>query len=320
MARHTKELEPDLLEAFEDDTESFSGFWPTPVSSAETPGDPAHLVLMFGASVGSVFCLDQAETRIGRGINTDICLSDRAVSRTHLIIARDDRGWTAVDQKSRNGSYLNNRAIRRPRRLRHNDVLRLGANSAFKFIDPAGADASHTLALYNAATTDFLTGIANRRSLDDTLLVELSFCRRHAQPLAFMLMDLDHFKTINDTHGHQAGDAVLKEFAELVQRSVRTEDHVGRYGGEEFAVISRATTIEGARLKAERIRTMVQEHAFQGGQVSLTVSTGVTGLEAGTGPVTPQALLASADAGLYEAKAQGRNRVVSVQFELEPGR
>jgi diguanylate cyclase (GGDEF)-like protein len=312
----TKELPGDVLEFLDEDTASLPGVRRPGIRQAAPRGN-AHVVLMFGASVGKVFRLVEKQTIVGRDTGADIRLTDRAVSRHHLVIARDDRGWTAEDMGSRNGSYIGDRRLIDAVRLEHNDLIQLGANSALKFIDPAGPDAEHTLALYNAATTDFLTGVYNRRYLEEMLVSELSFARRHGQPMSLMLMDLDHFKEVNDSHGHQTGDEVLREFAELVKRSIRTEDHLGRYGGEEFAVIARATDVGRAIHKAERIRAMVERHPFSEGLLQLTVSIGVSGFAAGAASQTPKALLADADTGLYQAKESGRNRVVPV-FGLDP--
>jgi diguanylate cyclase (GGDEF)-like protein len=306
----TKELPGDRLDFYEEDTASLPGVR-IPSASRTPPPESAHVVLMFGNSVGKVFRLVERQTTVGRDMGADIRISDRAVSRYHLVIERDGEGWTVEDAGSRNGSFLGERRLRDAVRLRHNDLIQLGANSALKFIDPAGPDAEHILALYNAATTDFLTGVYNRRYLEEMLVTELSFARRHAQPVSLMLLDLDHFKEVNDSHGHQTGDEVLREFAGLVKRSIRTEDHLGRYGGEEFAIIARAIDVERATRKAERIRATVERHPFAGG-LRLTVSIGVAGFAAGAGGQTPRALLADADAGLYQAKEAGRNRVVPV--------
>src|SRR3989344_5239000 len=156
------------------------------------------------------------------------------------------------------------------------------------------------------ATRDSLTNTLTRRYMDEACAIELERSHRTVQPLAMLMLDLDHFKTINDTHGHQAGDRVLVEFAAKVQRCLRSKDLLGRFGGEEFALLLPNTPLDAALQVAERIRAACVP---QGNEVGCTVSIGVT-------LSLPQndsmdKLLARADAALYEAKNTGRNRVVA---------
>jgi diguanylate cyclase (GGDEF)-like protein len=169
--------------------------------------------------------------------------------------------------------------------------------------------------LKNLAAFDDLTGLLNRRSFLDALAGELSRCQRHHGRLAIAMMDLDRFKRVNDSHGHAAGDAVLRGFAELAQAQMRDQDVLGRYGGEEFAACFIESDVEGALQAAERIRKSLEEHSFQCGdhQVRVTISIGVTTLherfDAG-----PAQLIGEADKALYDAKRGGRNRIC--MFEL----
>lgn len=156
------------------------------------------------------------------------------------------------------------------------------------------------------ATRDSLTNTLTRRYMDEACAIELERSHRTGQPLAMLMLDLDHFKTINDTYGHQAGDRVLVEFAAKVQRCLRSKDLLGRFGGEEFALLLPNTPLDAALQVAERIRAACVP---QGNEVGCTVSIGVT-------LSLPQndsmdKLLARADAALYEAKNTGRNRVVA---------
>jgi diguanylate cyclase (GGDEF)-like protein/PAS domain S-box-containing protein len=155
--------------------------------------------------------------------------------------------------------------------------------------------------------TDQLTGLANRRSLDLKLAMEVRLAVRHMVPLSFVMLDVDHFKQYNDSFGHPAGDDVLRKVAAILQECVRVTDFAARWGGEEFAVMLRHTSEDGALIVAERIRESVERTAFTHRRV--TVSVGVATLMR----FKPNAgdLLAEADRALYEAKRGGRNRVVT---------
>jgi len=162
------------------------------------------------------------------------------------------------------------------------------------------------------ATTDELTGLMNRRNILKRLDEELQRAIRLREPFCIMIIDLDHFKRINDTYGHLFGDVVLKSAAAGIRDTVRTYDIVGRIGGEEFLVISPGVPMEEAISLAERIRRVISDLAIeQGGQkIAVTVSAGVTTLEAGDTGVVP--MMIRADRALYMAKELGRNRVVAL--------
>ncbi|QSA96582.1 diguanylate cyclase [Methylococcus sp. EFPC2] len=160
------------------------------------------------------------------------------------------------------------------------------------------------------ATTDGLTGLANRRHFLTRLEAELARLRRQPEQVASLLMlDLDHFKQVNDTHGHEGGDAVLKHFAAVLSRDLRESDIAGRLGGEEFVVLLTGTGPEDAMTRAERLRGLVQASPvrFADGHIPFTVSIGVTGIAQSDAGVS--AILRRADQALYRAKLSGRNRV-----------
>lgn len=169
--------------------------------------------------------------------------------------------------------------------------------------------------LERESITDHLTGVYNRRFMDRRLREAADHARRHRQPLAFLLLDLDHFKRINDTYGHAVGDLVLREFGARCLACVRSYDIVARYGGEELAVIAPTTDALEAGKLAERLRSHVAASPLvvetEPGcriPVRLTVSVGVAAARGEA--ADPDALIAAADAALYDAKRQGRNRVV----------
>ncbi len=164
------------------------------------------------------------------------------------------------------------------------------------------------------AVTDELTGLYNRRHLFTRLREEHPRAVRYGSPLACIMADIDFFKKINDCHGHQSGDAVLREVAGILKSSSRQSDVTGRYGGEEFLVVLPGTTLEGARAAAEKIRKQVEGHFFMspsGEAIPVTLSLGCAAFEPGqeAEPPDEDRLLSRADQCLYRAKANGRNRV-----------
>ncbi|MCX6564128.1 MAG: diguanylate cyclase [Candidatus Aminicenantes bacterium] len=164
-------------------------------------------------------------------------------------------------------------------------------------------------ALSHQATHDFLTGIFNRRAILDRLAQEISRAKRENASLSIGMCDIDHFKIINDANGHKAGDEALVIFTRCIQGRLRDYDSLGRYGGEEFLVIAPGSVGHSGESLYERLRAGVAaaEITTKAGMVSLTISIGVA---AGTGQSNVDALIAAADAALYQAKADGRNRVV----------
>jgi len=199
------------------------------------------------------------------------------------------------------------------------DPERYDAASGTKFLDRLAAIAAIAIEsmlnrerLRRAGMTDGLTGVHNRRYFDHRSLIEFSQAVRHRYPLACLFLDIDHFKAINDGHGHPTGDEVLRQVGGLIQRSLRTGDLAARYGGEEFVVLLPRTDLAGAREVAERIRLMVQEAPFitpEGGTLNATLSAGLAMLPAGA--VSFGDLLSAADRALYEAKKAGRNRTIA---------
>jgi diguanylate cyclase (GGDEF)-like protein/PAS domain S-box-containing protein len=165
--------------------------------------------------------------------------------------------------------------------------------------------------LQRLATTDPLTGVANRRRFLQEMDMELARHKRFSKPAAFLLLDLDHFKQVNDTHGHAAGDLALRHLADLARMRLRRLDLFGRLGGEEFGILLPGTDEAGAMAFAEHFRHQLAHTPVQSGQgpITLTASIGLTTFD--PDDVAPDGILARADAALYSAKEGGRNRVVS---------
>lgn len=158
--------------------------------------------------------------------------------------------------------------------------------------------------------TDVLTGLFNRRHMDEQLRSEIKTARRHDQEIAVLLLDVDHFKAVNDTFGHAAGDAVLCELADRINRQLRAGDVAGRWGGEEFLVLLPRSGLPGAVDAGERIRAVVAATPILAAEhvINVTISGGCA---AGPGP-SAEDLVHRADTGLYQAKDSGRNRIVAV--------
>lgn len=165
--------------------------------------------------------------------------------------------------------------------------------------------------LLHVSRTDALTGLDNRRYLEERLEEAFEHARRLNEPFALLMCDLDKFKSVNDTHGHQAGDAVLQQFADVLRGQAREIDRIGRYGGEEFMLLLPGTTLHAAQRAGERVREAVEAHTFAipGGSLQRTISAGAA---AWPHPrlSTSDALVKAADDALYVAKETGRNRIV----------
>jgi diguanylate cyclase (GGDEF)-like protein len=169
-------------------------------------------------------------------------------------------------------------------------------------------------AMHRLAHTDQLTGVANRRELYSGLQKEIKKSERYGRPLSIIFFDLDNFKSVNDTYGHDCGDRVLRDVVRITERVLRTTDRLGRWGGEEFVVLAPETNLQEASRMAERLRVEIATHR-NGSAPTVTASFGFAEIEAGD---TPEALIKLADQGLYKAKFLGRNRAEHVARTVAP--
>jgi diguanylate cyclase (GGDEF)-like protein len=167
-------------------------------------------------------------------------------------------------------------------------------------------------ALEQLSITDQLTGIYNRLKLHQILTSEIERSKRYQKPLSLLLLDVDHFKAINDNHGHPAGDSVLRDIASLLKQHSRTSDSVGRWGGEEFVIVCPETHLEGAAQLAESLKETVGKHSFNI-ERSVTASIGITSLREDD---TLESLMERVDRALYQAKENGRDCVVANYIDL----
>ena len=271
----------------------------------------ACLTVLTGQATGHVFKLTRGgPTVIGRAHNAEVRLVDDGVSRHHARLRLEtDRLWVD-DLESRNGTFVNGQRIETSVALREGDKLQVGRATVMRFGYHDQLDESFHENLMASALRDPLTKVYNKRYFIDRLDSELKFAHRHETPLSLLMLDIDLFKVVNDTHGHLAGDAVLEGLATILTRVVRNEDVVARFGGEEMAIILRATAIDPATALAERLRRQIERATVHhaGLDLQITASIGVAGF-----PSTPaeniEVLIDAADKALYRAKNAGRNRV-----------
>ena len=270
-------------------------------------GPRPYLLVISGPSFGEMYRVREERTVLGRGERSDVRLMDDGISRAHSAIERDGGKLVLVDLGSMNGTYCNGQRIER-RELTDGDKISIGATTILKFTFQDKASERYQKQLFESALRDGLTGTFNRRYFADRLHTEMRFAVRHGKTVGLLFVDIDHFKKINDSHGHQAGDFVLGAVARELTATVRAEDVIARYGGEEFAVICRETERAGITILAERLRLAVERRRFEhdGMVIPVTVSIG-----AAVDPriSDPLALVAAADAAMYQAKRAGRNRV-----------
>jgi two-component system, cell cycle response regulator len=230
------------------------------------------------------------------------------VSRRHARFEHKNSQWFVVDDGSTNGTYCNDEQIAREVLLKNGDRVKIGP-TIFKFLSGADVEAQYHEEIYKMTIIDGLTQIHNKRYLYEALDKEINRGRRHERNLAILMFDIDHFKRINDVHGHLAGDFVLKELARVVQQRVRRDEVFARYGGEEFCIILPETNLDGALALAETLRQKVQENqfVFQADRIKVTISIGAALLS--ENDRNANELIKRADEHLYQAKRTGRNRV-----------
>ena len=284
------------------------------VEDAAKDDKSAVLVLIHpqGPNLGRRYTLNRIEHVVGRLAELDVPVEADSVSRRHARFMRGDTSWRVEDLSSTNGTFVNELRVTK-QDLQDGDTVRCG-EAIFKFLIGANIEAAYHEEVYRMSIMDGLTGVHNKRHLLEVLEREIARSLRYQAPLSLVMFDIDHFKKVNDTHGHLAGDAVLKELCRRLKARIRREDLLARYGGEEFACVLTGTKLEGAHLFAEQLRTIACGEPVKHEQliVPITISLGVTDLDLTLKKVDVDALIHRADARLYEAKHGGRNRVVSV--------
>ncbi|MFH1129848.1 MAG: GGDEF domain-containing protein [Pseudomonadota bacterium] len=273
----------------------------------------AFLIVLSGSSVGKVYELNEKRMVVGRDDSADVQILDAGISRIHCTLFKQQNGSHVLeDAGSKNGTFINNRRIKGQYQLQDGDKIQVGAMTIFKFSHDDEVEASYAQKMYDAALRDGLTGAFNRRYFDERLASEFSFAIRHKTNLGLLMIDLDHFKLMNDRHGHLVGDQILREFGGLVLKIIRIEDVLARYGGEEFAVICRDTDLMKSSILAERIRHDAAAHHFFINEKIMVVTSSIGVVALPDSSITsPQTMVEVADEALYQAKAQGRNCVIT---------
>jgi two-component system cell cycle response regulator len=284
-------------------------FEPPAAGQGAAKRDRAYLVVLAGSAVGEMYKVELERTIIGRGGKAHIRLIDDGISREHAEIVVQGSEVLLHDLGSTNGTFCNGVKVD-TKPLADGDKILVGSTTILKFTYHDNLDEVFQRQMYESALRDGLTKAFNKKYFTDRLESEVTFSIRHSSPLTLVMFDIDHFKKINDNHGHQAGDAVLTDLSALMMNSLRTEDVFARYGGEEFAVICRGSDVAQAQVIGERLRRGCEgrQFGYDGKIIPVTISVGLAGMP---DPAIrdASALVSAADAALYRSKQGGRNRV-----------
>ena len=278
--------------------------------------DGFYFTVITGADFGRIFLLEKPETVLGRSDEADIQIDDEKISRKHLKIALVKSGVqnsepmraVVTDLHSTNGIFINGLRVHE-QELSNGDKLKVG-KTILKFEAKDHLDIAYHDKLYQQATCDPLTGLMNRHYLQRELSKFVSLSARYHRTFSVMMLDIDFFKKVNDTYGHDVGDNVLTMVANILMNNVRDHDIAARFGGEEFIILLPETALNDAVVVAERIRMAVEGFNFEPlgcQQHCVTISIGIG--EFPTTGIATEELVKRTDAALYEAKTSGRNRV-----------
>jgi diguanylate cyclase (GGDEF)-like protein len=275
--------------------------------TAKPEARDACVVVIYGPELGKKYNLDGPSLIIGRSSKCDIQIDQESVSRNHAKIVNNGQSVMIRDLGSTNGTVVNDK----PQTeiiLRDGDLITIG-RTILKFITGDNIENAYHEEIYRLTTVDGLTQTYNKRYFLETLEREISRAARYQRALSLIMFDLDHFKNVNDTHGHLAGDYVLKHLAQVIANRIRREDVLARYGGEEFSIILPEIERDNAVFFADKIRRLVERtpFTFENRTLPITISVGVATWAPDV--TNPADLIRRADERLYEAKAAGRNCV-----------
>ena len=275
--------------------------------AAQQPARPgeACIIVIYGPELGKRLQLGTAPFAIGRSSKNDLFIDQESVSRNHARITFDGTQYWVADQHSTNGTFVNDEPVRE-QRLRDGDQVRIG-RSILKFMTGENVELHYHEEIYRLMTVDGLTQIFNRRYFNEALEREVNRSKRYDRELSLIVFDSDHFKRVNDSLGHLAGDNLLRQIASAVKPRLRREDIFARTGGEEFGILLPEIDLANACTTAEKVRRIVESAPlkWEQGLIPCTVSLGVC---VGAGAFeAPDGLYKAADAQLYAAKQAGRN-------------
>lgn len=279
----------------------------------------ATLVVLAGSQAGRLYQLDRDILIIGRGQDADIRIEDDGVSRRQAQVRKSGDDLVLTDLGSTNGTFCNGERVAEAR-LQDGDKIQVGTGTILRFSFQDSLEEEFQRRQYESVTRDALTGCYNKKYLEERFPGELAFADRHEKYLAVAMLDIDHFKQINDQFGHPSGDEVLRVLGGLLRDTVRLEDTVSRFGGEEFAFLMRENDEEHAMAAVERVRRRIAEHRFKFDNqiIRVTASLGLAVLAPGA-EATMEQLIQAADRALYQAKNAGRNRCrLAPAFPLMP--
>ncbi len=278
-------------------------------SEKEASDKPAALVVVGGELNGTIFDLQQDITTVGRNADCTITLEFQGISRVHFQIKELGSEHLIEDSGSKNGSFLNNKIVDKATALEKGDIIKIGS-IALKYLPQGDPERLTYDKLTLDANTDGLTGCYNKSFFNNAIDLEVKKCKLTGIPLSLILFDLDHFKHLNDNYGHDAGDYVLKEMANLLKgNAVRSSDVFARYGGEEFVILMPTTNLKNAYEIAERLRKLVENHKFIYDEKRLPVAASIGVADYRQGVLNGTDLFRRADNAVYKAKEGGRNQV-----------
>jgi two-component system cell cycle response regulator len=298
-------------------TDTAVGIESTP--SVARPSSPDQLLVVTDPSAQGTWRLiplDAAPIRVGRGENNNVVFSDASVSGEHARLERMGANWALSDVGSRHGTFVNEVRLEGTRILRPHDKVRFG-RVIVAFLSGADVETARIAQIAHAAEYDALTGLRLKQRFLDMAAAEVRRATRHGRRLSLLMLDIDHFKRINDRYGHPAGDSVLAEVGRVLQTRMREYDLVARYGGEEFVILLPEADLAAAKQVAESLRETVAAISIptDQGVIRPTISCGAVALTSPESGV--EDLVRRADAALYEAKQSGRNRVVATNPDAD---
>jgi two-component system cell cycle response regulator len=278
------------------------------------PPNSAYLIVVSGGIPGTMVRVNDRGTTLGRSADSSFQISDITVSRQHAFLSVDEIGTIYLrDDGSTNGTFVNGKRVTAYGQVSLNDGdrIQLGTSVVLKLARLDPNDELFQREMFERTVRDNLTGLYNRAYLINQIALLAERNAAQGMGLAVLMLDIDHFKVVNDRYGHLVGDGVLREVASVIRESTRSEDLVARFGGEEFVVALPISVAHLALDRADRIRTNLAKRRIrtEGKEIQVTASIGLA-----FGPPgrtrNEMALIMTADEALYQAKAQGRNCVV----------